>query len=129
MSIKLGRKLNIIILASVFLVVAIIFYQSINIDYKIEDGSIKINWFSGVEIPIGDITEIRVLDKVPQMTKITGIDILGIRQGVYTVEGIGRVKMYISDIGRKLVLVKTISMTYGLTPENTPQFVNAISIK
>lgn len=129
MSTKLGEKLNIIILVSVFLVVAIIFYQSIKIDYQVEDGSIKINWFSGENISLKDIAEIRVLDKIPEMTKITGIDIFGIKQGVYELEGIGRVKMYISDTGRKLVLVKTASMAYGLTPEDTQQFVNKISIK
>lgn len=126
---KLGLKLNIIIIAAVLLIAGILAYQGMNMDYKVEDGHIKISWFTGVEIPVKDITGIKVLDKAPAITKITGVDLFNVREGVYTMDGVGKVRLYVSDIGRKIVLVKTSSMIYGLSPSNPEQFVKMINIR
>lgn len=124
-----NRKLNMIILGAVLLILLIVICQGININYKVEGDNIRINWFSGVDIHIKDIYEIKVLDKVPGMTKITGLDIFNIRQGVYSLEGIGKVMLYANDINRKMILIRTSTMTYGLTPEDTQQFVKSIAKK
>lgn len=123
------RRLNILVLIILVPFIIIILFQGFNINYKVVSKNIEISWFSGVKIPIKDITEVKVLDKAPGMIRIMGMSIFNIRQGTYSVEGIGRVKLYVNDITRKLILIKTDKMTYGITPENTKEFVSLINLR
>lgn len=122
-----GIGLNGFILVIVAFMVIILAYRGLNIDYKIEKGNIIITWFKGVTIPIKDITEVRILDSTPKMTKIKGVDLMYIRQGTYSLEGVGRVKVYSPDIRRKMILISTDKITYGITPGNPRQFANIIN--
>jgi hypothetical protein len=123
---KVFRKSDCIMIAALILLMFLFLYHGIDIDYKIEDENIKINWFTGVNIPFKDIESVKMLDSTPNMIKIMGMDFMNIRQGIYSLEGIGRVKMYARDIRRKMVLVKTSKMTYALTPKDPIQFTKLL---
>lgn len=122
-------RLEYIMIGALIPLMFLFFYQGINIDYKLEDGNININWFTGVSIPIKDIENVKVLETTPKMHRITGMSFMNIRQGIYSLEGVGRVNMYVRDIRRKLVLVTTSKMTYGLTPENPAEFIKLLTEK
>lgn len=126
---KLDSKKNMdfIIIALIASLALLLLYQGINMDYKVEGGVINIEWFTGVDIPLADVEEVKVLDSLPDMQKIIGIEMGNIRQGTYSLEGIGRVKLYARNIKRKLVLIKTNSMVYGITPENSQAFMEQIA--
>lgn len=124
---KFKWRLDFIVVILIAALIIALVYQGTNIDYKIEKGNISINWFTGVIIPIKDIAEIKVLDKAPKMKKIIGVELFGIKQGTFDMEGFGRVKVYSGDISRKMVIVRTKQFTYGLTPDNTTRFVKLIS--
>lgn len=123
---KVFKKSDCIMIAALILLMVLFLYRGIDIDYKIEDENIKINWFTGVSIPFKDIESVKMLDSTPNMIKIMGMDFMNIRQGIYSLEGIGRVKMYARDIRRKMVLVKTSKMTYALTPKDPIQFTKLL---
>ncbi|HBM75130.1 MAG TPA: hypothetical protein DD429_06190 [Clostridiaceae bacterium] len=123
---KVFKKSDCIMIAALILLMFLFLYHGIDIDYKIEDENIKINWFTGVSIPFKDIESVKMLDSTPNMIKIMGMDFMNIRQGIYSLEGIGRVKMYARDIRRKMVLVKTSKMTYALTPKDPIQFTKLL---
>lgn len=121
------KKMDFIIIALIAFLALLLLYQGINMDYKVEGGVINIEWFTGVDIPLADVEEVKVLDSLPDMQKIIGIEMGNIRQGTYSLEGIGRVKLYARNIKRKLVLIKTNSMVYGITPENPQAFMEQIT--
>lgn len=121
------KKMDFIIIALIASLALLLLYQGINMDYKVEGGVINIEWFTGVDIPLADVEEVKVLDSLPDMQKIIGIEMGNIRQGTYSLEGIGRVKLYARNIKRKLVLIKTNSMVYGITPENPQAFMEQIT--
>lgn len=127
----LGKRyafnLNHVVAASLAVMVFAMAYKGINIDYKVENNNIIINWFSGVVIPVDDVVEVSILEETPKMEKVFGIDLFSIRQGTYSLEGIGRVKVYSKDIKRKMVLIKTHKMSYGLTPEDAREFARLIN--
>lgn len=126
---KFKRGFNFAVLAAVIIILSVLAYQGMNLNYTVEKGYIKINWFTGVSVPIKDINEAIILDNTPKMTKMVGVELFNIRQGTFSLEGIGRVKMYAGDVRRKLVLLKTDKITYAITPENPSQFLKWIGKK
>lgn len=126
---KAGVNLNHFIAVAVIIMVLIMAYKGASIDYTVEDENIVISWFTGVAIPIKDVVEVRILDETPKMEKVIGVELFDIRQGTYSLEGIGRVKVYSPDIKRKMVLVKTDKMYYGLTPGDAQEFAKLVSSK
>jgi len=120
------RSINFAVLTAIIIIFSVLAYRGMNIEYYIEKGNIRINWFGDVTIPIKDINQAIILDNTPEMTKMVGVEFFNIRQGTFSLEGIGRVKIYADDIRRKIVLLKTDKITYGITPDNPEQFVRWI---
>ena len=63
--------INIIVFAALCIMILLLTYKGGNIYYKVQNGNIYINWFSGVVIPIKDITEVKLLDDTPVLTRIS----------------------------------------------------------
>jgi Protein of unknown function (DUF2679). len=125
-----GRsKFNLIVLAIVLVFLIVMFYQGTNMKYKIEGENVRITWFAGVNIPRRDIMDVKVLQDKPKMTRIVGVSLFTVKEGTYTLEGVGRVRMYANNINKKLVLVTTDKMTYCITPDNPEQFVKELGFK
>ncbi|KPU45330.1 hypothetical protein OXPF_12230 [Oxobacter pfennigii] len=121
-------KLSLVILGIVTVIFLVLANKGIDIKYVVSNGSINISWFGETKIPIKDIVEIRLLDELPQMEKVKGVEFFNLRQGTFFIEGIGKVKVYSPDIRKKMVLIKTPVMTYGVTPENAKEFISYIDM-
>jgi hypothetical protein len=119
-------KLNNIVLLIVVPLLIILFIAGSNMKYKVEGGGVKIKWITSINIPADKIKEVQILDKTPGMNRVFGMDMISVKQGTYTLEGIGRVKMYANNIKRKLVLIKTDDTVYAITPENPEEFKKSI---
>ena len=80
-------------------------------------------------IPYDDITDIQVLERVPKMRKLYGLDGLRTWIGDFTSPEYGRVKVYISNRNWAAIIIKTKNQTYVITPEHAAQFARQMQTK
>ena len=124
---KLSARANAVIIAGTLVVVLALTWQVFTLDYQTDTEGIHISWFLGVTIPLNSIEDVVVMEERPSLSRRAGFNLLQFRQGNYTLEEVGAVKLYVNDINRPLVLIYTDSVIYGITPEDTGAFVEAIA--
>lgn len=98
---------NIILaLVTVFFVVilSIFFINGVSVD--INDERIKIKGIYGTEMPLDDIQEVQIIDKIPFLgTKINGIGLGFMNIGHFSFEGIGKVRLFEIKRGSGILIV------------------------
>ncbi len=118
---KLGWRQ--VAVAVALIAVAVVGYIASNMEYLVEPDGVVIRGITQVTIPMSEITEVVVLDKAPAMHRNFGISVLNVRQGRFTLIGVGKVNMYASNITRRLVVIRTADATYAITPKDPESFV------
>ncbi len=73
-----------------------IFLGSLSPKSQIEEGYLKIDGFYGLNLPLSEIKEISLEDKMPPvMNKANGFDAGPVKKGAFEVEGLGRGRLLI----------------------------------
>lgn len=118
--VKTKVRLAAVVLTIVFL--GLLVLAGNRLAYQIVDEQIRISWIRPVVIPLPEVIAVEILDGTVRMRRDFGIGVGNLRQGTFTVEGVGRVRMYAGDIRRPLVLIHTESAIYGVTPTDASEF-------
>jgi ABC-2 type transport system permease protein len=118
-----GRKIRAAVYVLAILAVvgslSIEFFKGRNLDYTLTAGAVEIG---STTIPYGDITEVRYLEKIPTLSNRVGTSVGNYKSGTFTVEGIGRGKVYAKDSTQPAVAIFTADTFYIITPENAREF-------
>lgn len=83
------------------------------ITYALDDRNVS---FSEVSIPFFLIDNIVDVPIIPSMKLIEGIEEGNFKKGLFEIDGIGRVNIYVQDISRKMLLITHAGELYGITP-------------
>ncbi len=89
------------------------------IHYELGERNVMVD---DLEIPYFLIDNIEDVPEIPEMKKIDGIEAGDYRKGIFDVEGIGPVNVFIEDINRKMLLIEHDGQYYGITPGTGEEF-------
>jgi len=89
------------------------------IHYELDERSVMVD---DLEIPYFLIDNIEDVPEIPEMKKIDGIEVGDYRKGLFDMEGIGPVNVFIEDINRKMLLIEHDGQYYGITPGTGEEF-------
>lgn len=85
--------------------------------------------FSSVTLQYHDITEVQYLQEVPPLSGRVGTGIGNLQIGTFTVSGIGRGKVYATDISKPALFIRTDKTFYIITPDNAKEHYEQIRSK
>jgi len=109
-----------IVVISLLLLVSVgvgvmVFYGSRPAEYSIENGVLNISGMYGQEVPISEISDIQLLDEMPEITfKTNGSGLGNMMKGNFTVKGIGGVKLFVDVSKSPFIYLETSETTYIL---------------
>lgn len=115
--------------AVVLLIVAIAAYVSINFEYVLGEESVTITTGRGVVIPFADVTEVRYFERLPSLSNRIGTSLGRIRSGTFTVDGVGRGKVYATDSSHPAVIIFTAETFYAITPDDAMSFYEQVKAR
>lgn len=90
-----------------------------NLHYIVLDNKMVINWGTRkIQIKWEEITEIIKVEGKSNIASILGISWPGYMLGLYSVKGLGLVRMYATNPHQGFIYIKTEKGLFGITPEN-----------
>ena len=125
---KFKSILNIVVLISVgiYLIFA---FTNMNYDYTLNDQGVTITRGKGIEIPFTEIVEVQYFEKIPALSNRVGESLGSRRNGTFTVAGIGRGKVYATDITKPGIIIFVSDTFYVITPSDAQDLFTRIQSK
>jgi ABC-2 type transport system permease protein len=118
-----GQKIRTVVYALAILAtvgsLSMEFFKGKNLDYTLTQDAIEIG---STTIPYSEITEVRYLEQIPTLSNRVGTSVGHYQSGTFTVEGIGRGKVFATDSTKPAVVIFTAETFYIITPENALEF-------
>lgn len=89
------------------------------INYELDERNLTVD---EVVIPYYLIDNIEDVPVIPDMEKIEGTETGNYRKGLFELEGIGPVHVFIQDNNRKMLLIEHDEQYFGITPGTGQEF-------
>jgi len=123
---ELYALIGFIALALLFLVgfMLVTAARAARMEYRLDPDGLTIVWGEPRTIPYADIRSVERVEGRPRLRRIVGTAISGLHLGTFSLQGVGRVRLYAGRIDQHLVLVDAGPHgRLGLTPEDPDRFV------
>ena len=125
---KIKTGLNIVVLIGVG-IYFIFAFTNMNYEYTLNDQGVTITRGKGIDIAFTDIIDVQYFEKLPALSNRVGESIGNRRNGTFTVAGIGRGKVYATDINQPGIIIFAADTFYVITPPDAQDFFNKIQAK
>lgn len=94
--------------------------------YDVSPAGVTIRFgLSRVQIPLGDILEVRIEEQPSGLRRVVGSNFPGMYQGRWTSATTGTIYLYATSL-KPLVVIETADRRYGVSPRETAAFVAAV---
>lgn len=125
---KIKRVLNVVVLIGVG-IYGIYAFMNMNYEYTLNDQGVTITKGKGIDIAFTDIVDVQYFEKLPALSNRVGESIGSRRNGTFTVAGIGRGKVYATDIKQPGIIIFTADTFYAITPPEAQDFFTQLQAK
>lgn len=125
---KIKTVFNIVVVIGVG-IYGIYAFINMNYDYTLNDQGVALTKGKDIDIAFVDIVDVQYFEKLPALSNRVGVSIGNRRNGTFTVAGIGRGKVYASDIKQPGIIIFTSDTFYAITPPNAQDFFTQLQDK
>ncbi|KAF0197177.1 MAG: hypothetical protein FD169_536 [Bacillota bacterium] len=118
---KIKTVLNTVVLIGIgiYLIFA---FTNMNYDYTLNDQGVTISRGKGIDIAFTEIVDVQYFERLPALSNRVGESLGNRRNGTFTVAGIGRGKVYVTDITKPGIIIFTADTFYAITPPDSQNF-------
>jgi len=102
---------------------------NMNYTYTLSDNAVTITRGKGIVIPFAEIEDVQYFERLPALSNRVGESIGNKKSGTFTVDGVGRGKVYATDATKPAIILFTKDTFYAITPDDAESFFQQVSVR